>query len=316
MTILDASKPFDAGGNGLVATIGMFDGMHRGHLTLINALKREAELRHQQSAVITFKQHPQQVVNPEGCPRALMPLDKKIEAITKLNPDFLVLLDFDTALAQLSAKQFIEMLRDRWSVATLVMGYNHRFGHDRNKSFAHYVELGRNAGVEVVKGPEYLGKYAPVSSSIVRQLIAGGRVEDAMNCMGHPFELEGKVIHGFHNGRGIGFPTANVGEINPQLILPHLGAYAVMVNVDNEWHMGMVNIGHRPTLDNGDDVSIEVNIFDFDNDIYGKEIILQFIRFLRLEFKMGSIDLLRQQLTNDKKLSIQILDKYISQHSS
>ena len=195
------------------------------------------------------------------------------------------------------------------------MGYNHRFGHERNTTFAHYVEQGHLAGVDVVKGPEYLGQYAPVSSSIVRQLIAGGRVEDAMNCMGHPFELSGKVIHGFHNGRGIGFPTANVGEIPPELIMPHLGAYAVMVNVENTWHQGMVNIGRRPTLDNGHNISIEVNIFDFDGDIYGRPITLQFIRFLRLEFKLGSIEQLRQQLTHDKELSRQILDNYISQHS-
>jgi len=167
----------------------------------------------------------------------------------------------------------------------------------------------------VVKAPEYLGKYAPVSSSIVRQLIASGRVEDAMNCMGHPFELEGTVVHGFHNGRGIGFPTANVGNLHPDIILPHNGAYAVMVQVDGLWHKGMVNIGYRPTLDNGHQLSIEVNIFDFDSDIYGKPIKLHFIRFLRLEFKLGSIEQLREQLSHDKQLSINILDNYISQQS-
>ncbi len=149
----------------------------------------------------------------------------------------------------------------------------------------------------------------------MRQLIAGGRVEDAMNCMGHPFELEGKVVHGFHNGRGIGFPTANVGELPPGLILPHNGAYAVMVAIDGQWYKGMVNIGYRPTLDNGHQLSIEVNIFDFDNDIYGKPITLQFVRFLRLEFKLGSIEQLRAQLTHDKALSQKILDNYLANQS-
>lgn len=314
MKILTATDRID-GDIQLVAAIGMFDGMHRGHITLINALKEQAALRGQHSAVVTFRQHPQQVVNPEGSPRALMTLDKKIEAIAATAPDYLILLDFDEKLSLYSAQQFLELLHDRYNVKTLVMGYNHRFGHDRSTTFANYVEQGRVLGVEVVKAPEYLGQYAPVSSSIVRQLIAGGRVEDAMNCMGHPFELEGKVVHGFHNGRGIGFPTANVGELPPGLILPHNGAYAVMVSVDNQWYKGMVNIGYRPTLDNGKQLSIEVHIFDFDSDIYGKPITLQFVRFLRLEFKLGSIEQLREQLTHDKALSQKILDNYLANQS-
>lgn len=314
MKILTATDHID-GDIKLAAAIGMFDGMHRGHITLINALKEQAVLRGQHSAVVTFRQHPQQVVNPDGSPRALMTLDKKVEAIAATSPDYLILLDFDDKLSLYSAQQFLELLHDHYNVKTLVMGYNHRFGHDRSTTFAHYVEQGRALGVEVVKAPEYLGQYAPVSSSIVRQLIASGRVEDAMNCMGHPFELEGKVVHGFHNGRGIGFPTANVGELPPGLILPHNGAYAVMVSIENQWYKGMVNIGYRPTLDNGHQLSIEVHIFDFDSDIYGKPITLQFVRFLRLEFKLGSIEQLREQLTNDKQLSNQILDNYISNQS-
>ena len=293
----------------------MFDGMHLGHITLINALKQQAASREHSSAIVTFRQHPQEVVNPSRPPRAIMTLDKKVEAIEACSPTFLILLDFNERLSKFSAREFMELLHQQYNVTTLVMGYNHRFGHERNTTFAHYVEQGRLAGVEVIKAPEYLGQYAPVSSSIVRQLIAGGRVEDAMNCMGHPFELSGTVVHGFHNGRGIGFPTANVGEISPSIILPHNGAYAVMVYVDGAWHKGMVNIGRRPTLDNGDDISIEVNIFDFDSDIYGKPITLHFIRFLRLEFKLGSIEQLRQQLTHDKQLSITILDKYIANKS-
>ena len=314
MKILTATDRIDSDIK-LAAAIGMFDGMHRGHITLINALKEQASLRGQHSAVVTFKQHPQRVVNPDDSPRALMTLEKKIEAIAATAPDYLILLDFDDTLSQFTAQQFMELLHGRYGVDTLVMGYNHRFGHDRSTTFAHYVEQGRALGVEVVKAPEYLGQYAPVSSSIVRQLIASGRVEDAMNCMGHPFELEGKVVHGFHNGRGIGFPTANVGELPPGIILPHNGAYAVMVAVNGEKHKGMVNIGYRPTLDNGHKLSIEVNIFDFDSDIYSKPITLQFVRFLRLEFKLGSIEQLRAQLAHDKALSQKILDNYLANHS-
>lgn len=311
MKILTATDSI-AGAERLAAAIGMFDGMHRGHITLITALKEQAALRGERSAVVTFRQHPQLVVNPGDSPRALMTLEKKIAAIAATNPDYLILLDFDDTLSRYSAQQFMELLHGRYSVDTLVMGYNHRFGHDRSTTFAHYVEQGKAVGVEVVKAPEYLGEYAPVSSSIVRQLIASGRVEDAMNCMGHPFELEGTVVHGFHNGRGIGFPTANVGKLPPGLILPHNGAYAVMVRIGGERHQGMVNIGTRPTLGNGPQLSIEVNIFDFDSDIYGCHIVLEFVRFLRLEFKLGNIEQLREQLTRDKALSQRILDNYIA----
>ncbi len=315
MKILGASDFIEGSDMKVTATIGMFDGMHRGHITLINALKLEAEARRSCSAVVTFRQHPQLVVNPERSPKNIMTLEKKIEAIQATAPDFIILLDFDQELASLTATQFMKLLHDRYKVSALVMGYNHRFGHEPGTTFAHYVEQGSLVGVDVVKGPEYLGTYAPVSSSIVRQLIAGGRVEDAMNCMGHPFELAGKVVHGFHNGRGIGFPTANVGELPPSIILPHNGAYAVMVHVDGAWHKGMVNIGRRPTLDNGDNITIEVNIFDFDSDIYGKPITLHFVRFLRLEFKLGSIEQLREQLQRDKELSQKILDNYLSSKS-
>jgi len=296
----------------LAATIGMFDGMHRGHATLINALKENALQRGLHTAVVTFTHHPQHLLNPDNYPLLLMPLERKIKMIASTGIEYLILLDFDDNLSHLTSRQFMALLSKQYHVGTLVMGYNHRFGHDRGISFHEHVLAGRELGVEVVKAPEYLGEYAPVSSSIVRQLIAGGRVEDAMNCMGHPFELTGKVVHGFHNGRGIGFPTANVGELPPDIIIPHNGAYAVMVGINDEWHKGMVNIGYRPTLDNGSKLSIEVNIFNFDSDIYGKSITLQFVRFLRLEFKMVSIEQLREQLTHDKQLSIKILDKFIA----
>ena len=155
-----------------------------------------------------------------------------------------------------------------------------------------------------------------MSSSIVRQLIASGRVEDAMNCMGHPFELTGKVVHGFHNGRGLGFPTANVGEIEPGLLLPHNGAYAVLAHVSGQCLQGMTNIGYRPTLDNGRQLSIEVNLFDFDDDIYGRDIMLEFISFLRLEFKMCGLDELKRQLTLDRENAKRLLNEYLTNNQS
>ena len=198
----------------------------------------------------------------------------------------------------------------------LVAGYNHRFGHNRGETFEDYCRHGERLGVKVLKAPEYLGQYAPVSSTIIRGLIAAGKVVDAMHCMGRPYVMRGKVVHGFHNGRGLGFPTANVGELDPDILLPHNGAYAVLAHVEGQVLEGMANIGKRPTLDNGDRLSIEVNLFDFEDDIYGQNIMLEFISFLRLEFKMCGLEELKHQLTLDRANAKRILKEYLTNKQS
>lgn len=299
-----------------VATIGMFDGVHRGHATLVNFLNRRAADAGKQSLVITFLSHPRQVLHPDDSLKLIMPLDKRLEQIEALGPDLLLTLEFTPELAQLDSSQFIELLHDRYGVDQLVTGYNHRFGHNKGETFEDYCRHGERLGVKVIKAPEYLGQYAPVSSTIIRGLIAAGRVVDAMHCMGRPYALTGKVVHGFHNGRGLGFPTANVGELDPNLLLPHNGAYAVLAHVAGRQLQGMTNIGRRPTLDNGHKLSIEVNLFDFDDDIYGADITLEFISFLRLEFKMCGLEELKQQLTLDRDNAKRILQEYLINQQS
>ena len=299
-----------------VATIGMFDGVHRGHVTLVDFLKQQAEAQNKQSLVITFMRHPRQVLHPNDNLKLIMPLEDRLAQIEALSPDLLLPLEFTPELSKLGSEQFIELLRDRYGVNVLVTGYNHRFGHNNRETFEDYCRHGERLGVKVVKAPEYLGQYAPVSSTIVRGLIAAGRVVDAMHCMGRPFALKGKVVHGFHNGRGLGFPTANVGEVDPQMLLPHNGAYAVLAYIGGQMLQGMANIGKRPTLDNGTKLSIEVNLFDFDEDIYGKEITLEFISFLRLEFKMCGLDELKKQLTHDRDNAKRLLQDYLTNKQS
>ena len=298
-----------------VATIGMFDGVHRGHVTLVNFLKQQAAAQGKQSLVITFLSHPRQVLSTDTSFKLIMPLEDRLAEIEALGPDLLLPLEFTPEVAALDSAHFIELLRDRYGVAELVAGYNHRFGHDRGETFEDYCRHGERLGVNLVKAPEYLGQYAPVSSTIIRGLIAAGRVVDAMHCMGRPFMLKGKVVHGFHNGRGLGFPTANVGEIDPNLLLPHNGAYAVLAHVGGKCLQGMTNIGRRPTLDNGTRLSIEVNLFDFEEDIYGEEIALEFISFLRLEFKMCGLDELKRQLTKDRDNAKAILKEYLTTYN-
>ena len=274
-----------------VATIGMFDGVHLGHVTLVDFLKQQATALGKQSLVITFLRHPRQVLHPDDTLKLIMPLEDRLAQIEALSPDLLLPLDFNADFSRQDSAQFIKLLHDRYGVDVLVAGYNHRFGHNRGETFEDYCRHGENLGVKVVKAPEYLGQYAPVSSTIIRGLIAAGRVVDAMHCMGRPFTLKGKVVHGFHNGRGLGFPTANVGEIDTNLLLPHNGAYAVLAHVAGQ---------------------LEVNLFDFDDDISGEDITLEFISFLRLEFKMCGLDELKCQLTKDRENAKRLLNEYLT----
>ena len=295
-----------------VATIGMFDGVHLGHATLVGFLNGQAASRGKQSLVITFLNHPRNLLQPDPRFSLIMSLDDRLAHLQELGPDLLLALDFSRELSQLDSSQFIELLRDRYGMDVLVAGYNHRFGHNRGETFEDYCRHGKRLGVEVIKAPEYLGQYAPVSSTIVRSLIAAGRVKDAMHCMGRPHVIRGKVVHGFHNGRGLGFPTANVGKVDPNILLPHNGAYAVLAHVKGMVLQGMANIGKRPTLDNGDQLSIEVNLFDFEDDIYGEDFTLEFISFLRLEFKMCGLEELKHQLSLDRDNAKRILKEYLT----
>jgi len=298
-----------------IATIGMFDGVHLGHVTLVDFLKTQAHAMGLQSLVITFSRHPRQVLHPGERFRLIMSMEDRLNRLGQLDPDLLMPLDFNIQLSQLDSSQFIKLLRDRYGVAVLVAGYNHRFGHNKGETFEDYCRHGEQLGVKVIKAPEYLGQYAPVSSTIIRGLIAAGKVVDAMHCMGRPHVIAGKVVHGFHNGRGLGFPTANVGELDPELLLPHNGAYAVLAHVRGQRWQGMANIGKRPTLNNGDSLSIEVNLFDFEDDIYGEAISLEFIGFLRLEFKMCGLEELKRQLTLDRDNARKILKEYLTNKS-
>lgn len=310
MTILSENDRLRS--DSTVATIGMFDGVHLGHATLVDFLKRQAAELGKQSLVITFNRHPRQVLHPDRPFPLIMSKDERLSQIAQLSPDMLLPLDFTLELSQLDSERFIELLRDRYGVSELVVGYNHHFGHNKGETFDDYCRHGKQLGVNIVKAPEYLGRYAPVSSTIIRNLIAAGKVDDALNCMGRPYTISGRVVHGFRNGRELGFPTANVGEVDPQLLLPHNGAYAVLAHVAGQRLQGMANIGRRPTMANGDNLSIEVNLFDFDGDIYDQDITLELISFLRLEIKMCGIDELRQQLSLDRENAKAKLQEYLT----
>ncbi len=297
-----------------VATIGFFDGVHRGHRFLIRQLTRYAVGHDLASLLVTFRTHPRQVMQAAYQPQLLTTYDEKCGQLATTGADYCLTLDFTTALAALSARRFMaEILKEKLSVKVLVIGYDHRFGHDRSEGFAEYVEYGRELGMEVVRADAFAMSEVNVSSSMVRACLAEGEVGIAARCLTRPYEITGRVVHGFHVGHELGFPTANIQVEDSQKLIPKNGVYAVWVKgkIGGEEHVwgGMLNIGLRPTMENGENRTIEVHLLDFAGDLYGCRLTLSFVRRLRDERKFWNKGELVHQLREDEAMVRMILNK-------
>ena len=293
----------------VAATIGMFDGVHKGHRYILSHLKAQANKRNLKTAVITFSRHPQSVLHGYA-EESLMTLDDRISAIGESGIDYVVVMDFTKELSLLTAQQFLQLLYKRYYVKLLITGYDHRFGHNRKETYNDYVKYGKEIGMDVVKCDEYTTGNEKISSSEIRRLITEGNVKTAAEMLQRPYKISGEVVDGFRNGRKIGFPTSNI-KTDRNIIIPSNGVYAVTVNHnDGDIKKGMLNIGIRPTFDNGKNRSVEVNIFDFSENIYGKQIEIMFYDRIRNERKMQSLEELEKQLENDRITAKEILKNY------
>ena len=291
-----------------VATVGIFDGVHAGHRYLIEELKAVAKVQHLDSVVITFAKHPRSVINPEFKADLITTLDEKIAQIEITGVDACIVLDFSIEMAKLSAYEFLKtVLQKQYNVQTLLVGHDHRFGHNRSEGFLEYQKYGKELGMELIQANRYK-TYADthISSSEIRLAILNGDVELANRMLTYPYRIRGKVIGGFKVGRKIGFPTANIELENELKLVPSIGVYAVLVCWNKHYYKGMLNIGLRPTLDNGNKISIEVHIIDFDQDIYNHSIEIDFISKIRDEKKFDGIDELIEQLRKDKMAVIEM----------
>jgi len=295
------------------ASIGFFDGVHRGHQYLVQQVTAEAQRRNLEPLLITFAQHPATVLRPDVQMPLLTTPEEKAELLHKLGVERIEMLRFDHELAQLSAAEFMRsVLRDRLGVSVLVMGYDHHFGHDRGLSFADYVALGKEIGIEVVHAGELAAPDLPnrsISSSLIRRALAAGDLQLANQCLGYEYFLRGKVVGGLQLGRKLGYPTANIRPGSDGKLLPRRGVYAVDVCIEgHETARGMLNIGTRPTLQHTDAAaqtaqqqSIEVHIFDFHQDIYSENIEIRFRKFIREEREFPTLELLQKQLARDEQ---------------
>lgn len=292
-----------------VATIGFFDGVHRGHQRLIAQVRDEASRAGMQSMVITFDRHPRQTLHKEYVPQLLSTLEGKLSLLGRTGVDSAVVLPFDMKMASMTARDFmLHVLKERLGARKLVIGYDNRFGCGRAAGFEQYAAYGEEMGVEVLRAEALTVGGCGVSSSAIRRLLQEGRVREAAALLGYGYTIEGTVASGCHEGSRLGFPTANIVAQTVRQLVPANGVYAVKVAIEGDaaQHAGMTNIGRRPTFD-GTSTTIETNIFGFAGDIYGCNIALTFHERLRDERRFDTPELLAMQLAADRKQSERIL---------
>lgn len=289
-----------------VATVGMFDGVHRGHQFVIGKVVEKARETGLSSTVITFDKVPRQVLDSSFHPQLLTTLEEKEAILRQLGVDTLAILPFTRETAGLSARAFMQqVLREQLQTEILIMGYDNRFGHDRTEGFDDYVRYGRTLGIQVLRGDAQLmdDGQRPVSSSVIRQLLAEeGRVDLMPHYLTRFYQLRGTVAAGEHIGHKLGYPTANMEPEDTDKLIPAPGVYAVWTTLEGEQQQraAMMNIGNRPTF-HGSRQTLEVNIFDFDGDLYGQTISVSFVKRLRAERRFNSLEALATQLKADKE---------------
>lgn len=292
------------------ATIGVFDGVHAGHRHLIQQM-REQKKPEECSMVITFDELPQKLFRPDASVQLLTTLEEKQELIALEEVDYLVVLHFDRKLAALSAFEFMQLIATKLNVRRLFVGYDHHFGHDRDKGFADYQAYGRELSIEVVQATELTGDdlNQHISSSAIRKLIAEGHCARTTLSLMNFYPITGHVVHGQHIGTVLGYPTANLQVDNPDKLIPAAGVYAVLVVMeDGSRQEGMMNIGRRPTF-GGQQTTLEVNIFDFQGDLYGHRLKVLLVARLRSEQRFETPEALIAQMEADKKRAIELFRK-------
>lgn len=293
-----------------VVTIGTFDGVHLGHQIVIDRLKKLAEKYDGETVVFTFYPHPRLITSPgETNLRLLTTLEEKKLLFEEFGIDHLIIYPFTKEFSQLSYSDFVQdILVGQIKTRCLVVGYDHKFGKNREGGFEYLQQCALKHKFDIEQLEALSLDEDHVSSTKVRDALQEGDIKKANRYLGYPFTLFGKVVLGKQVGRKIGFPTANIEASDPHKIIPGYGVYAVQIKVGDRLFSGMLNIGTRPTFNqNADNRSIEVHIFDFEEDIYNQEVTLIFVGKIREEQKFSGVEALVEQLKNDKKSALRIL---------
>jgi riboflavin kinase/FMN adenylyltransferase len=303
-----------------VLTIGTFDGVHLGHRQILTQLKAEASRIQGETVIITFHPHPRKVIDSSKPPIQLLnTIEEKIELLESLDIDHLVIVPFDERFSQMSAHEYIEhFLVEKFHPHTIIIGYDHRFGKGRTGDYLLLEEYSSKLGFDLIEISPHVIAENTVSSTRIRQALQQGDIATANSLLGYDYFFEGRVIEGNKLGRTLGYPTANIDIGDPEKLIPANGIYVVEASLvrgesstvsekgtpaTTHRQKGMMSIGIRPTLSDGK-FMIEVNIFDFDRDIYGKTLRVYVKKYLRPEIKFEGLDALKEQLAKDKDATL------------
>ena len=292
-----------------VLTVGTFDGVHAGHRAILDTVVRKAKERDARSVLVTFDPHPRNIINPgDAGIKLLTTIQERSEILDELGIDQTIVIPFDRDFSLLSSEEFIrEIIYDKIGVSEFVIGYDHHFGRNREGTIETIENIGNELGFDsYVVSKKEVGEQTVSSTAIRNAISSEGNVEQAARFLQRPYRLNGTVIHGEKRGKEIGYPTANIKPEHPQKVIPKDGVYAVRVRVMENWFKGMMNIGTRPTFEEKIR-TLEVNLFDFDSTIYGKEVQVRFYHRLRDELKFDGVNELIQQLQQDEQKAKELL---------
>lgn len=291
----------------VVLTAGTFDGVHLGHKKIIDKVVQSAKKIDGESVILTFFPHPRMVLYPEGNDLKLLnTIEEKIELLQQLGVDHLIIHPFSVEFSRITSLDFVrEILVNKLNTKKLVIGYDHQFGKNREGSFEHLKEYGPLYGFEVEEIPAQEIQQINISSTKIRNSLLIGEIQAANQFLGYHYFINGTVVEGSQVGRQMGFPTANIEVAEDYKLIPGNGVYAVKIVLENSIYNGMLNIGTRPTI-KGNNVTIEVNIFNFNQEIYNKPIRIEFFEKIRNEVKFNELAELQQQLNHDKQKVLQL----------
>jgi riboflavin kinase/FMN adenylyltransferase len=295
--------------NNAVVTIGTYDGVHLGHRKILSRIRELADAAGGETVVLTFFPHPRMILHPEDESLKLInTINEKAELLEQLGIDHLIITPFSRDFSNQSAEDYIrDVLVNKIGTKKMVIGYDHRFGKDRQGGLSDLLRLGPVYGFEVIEILEQDIHEVAVSSTRIRAALLSGKIELANEFLGYPFFITGKVMRGDRIGRQIGYPTANIRVEENYKLIPADGIFSACVQIGNKIYKGMAYIGSRPTI-NGITRNIEVNIFDFDTEIYGEPIRLELYHFIRNDIKFSSLEALTSQLSRDKEDALRLLN--------
>ncbi len=288
-----------------ILTLGTFDGVHVGHQSIIEKVVTEGKKRNLESIVLTFFPHPRMVLQQDDSLRLLNTIEEKGELLEILGLDTLIVHPFSQEFSRLTAEEFVKnILVDKLNIAKIIIGYDHRFGRNRTATIDDLVTFGKEYNFEVEQISAEIIDNNSVSSTKIRKALENGEIGLANSYLGYSYFITGTVIKGQQLGRKINFPTANISIKEKYKLIPKIGVYIVQCSVDDLTYNGMMSIGFNPTVNENKTVNLEVNLFDFNEDIYDKKIRVTFLKRIRDEEKFDSIDALKNQLEKDKHYSL------------